>query len=262
MTMKSAPPKSVDEYLAPLPEATRSTLEQMRKVTLAAYPEAVEGISYGLPYYRYRGRMLIAMGAAKNHCSLHGVVFEAVGDELKKYETTKGALHIPIGKPPTAAFIKKLLKARIEQDDRNVKKKTETAAKAAANKSGGAKTVDAFIAALPDDARATLNKVRQAIRSIVPDAVEAINYGVPSCKYEGRNLVSIGAAKGHCAFYVQSPAVMEAHKEDLAGYDTAKGTVRFPFGASLPVPLVRKLIKARIEENRSLAKAPKTPAKK
>ena len=269
MTMRTAPPKSVDEYLAPLPGATRDTLDAMRKVIKAAYPDAVEGISYGLPYYRYRGRMLIAMGAAKNHCSLHGVVFGAVGDEFKKYETTKGAIHIPIGKPPTAAFIKKLLKARIEQDEKNAAKnaamkKAEKSANAASKRreasmgmttrSTATKTVDDFLAVLPEDARSTLEKLRKTIRSVVPEAEEVVSYGVPAYRYEGRMLVSIGATKDHCAFYVQSPAVMEALKEDLAGYATGKGTVRFPIGQSLPGTLVRQLINARVEENRKLAK--------
>ena len=115
------------------------------------------------------------------------------------------------------------------------------------------KTVDDFLAVLPEDARSTLEKLR-TIRSVVPEAEEVVSYGVPAYRYEGRMLVSIGATKDHCAFYVQSPAVMEALKEDLAGYATGKGTVRFPIGQSLPGTLVRQLINARVEENRKLAK--------
>jgi uncharacterized protein YdhG (YjbR/CyaY superfamily) len=66
--------------------------------------------------------------------------------------------------------------------------------------------------------------------------------------------VSFGAAKNHCAFYVQSPAVMEAHKDALKGFETAKGTVRFPFGEPLPETLVTTLVKARIAENEGARK--------
>ena len=80
--------------------------------------------------------------------------------------------------------------------------------------------------------------------------MEGIGYGVPAFKYRGRPLVSFGAAKSHCAFYVQSPAVMDAHKDDLAGYDTSKGTIRFVPDTPLPDELVTKLVRARMAETR------------
>ena len=109
--------------------------------------------------------------------------------------------------------------------------------------------VDSSLAALPAEVRATLEKLRQTIKAAVPDAVESIGYGVPAFKYKGRPLVSFGAGKNHCAFYVQSPAVMEAFATELKGYDTSKGTVRFAADQPLPDELVRKLVRARIEEN-------------
>jgi uncharacterized protein YdhG (YjbR/CyaY superfamily) len=107
---------------------------------------------------------------------------------------------------------------------------------------------DAFLAKLPDDQRAALEALRQAIRRAAPEAEEGLSYGVPAFKYRGRPLVSIGAAKGHCAFYVQSPAVMDAHATELAGYDTSKGTVRFQATEPLPDTLVAALVRARIAE--------------
>lgn len=71
-------------------------------------------------------------------------------------------------------------------------------------------------------------------------------------------LVSFGAATNHCSFYVQSPAVMEAHKDELKAYDTSKGTIRFPADKPLPAALVKKLVKARIEENLARAAKKKT----
>jgi uncharacterized protein YdhG (YjbR/CyaY superfamily) len=112
----------------------------------------------------------------------------------------------------------------------------------------GPNDIDAFLAGVPDAPRATLEKLRQMIRAAAPDATESINYGVPAFKYRGRPLVSFGLAKNHCAFYVQSPAVMDAHKAELAGYDTAKGTVRFAADSPLPDALVGKLVAARMAE--------------
>jgi uncharacterized protein YdhG (YjbR/CyaY superfamily) len=108
--------------------------------------------------------------------------------------------------------------------------------------------VDTILARLPKDQQAALERLRAEIARSAPDAVEGISYGAPAFRYRGRPLVSYGAAKAHCAFYVMSPAVMEAHAEALAGYDTSKGTIRFASDEPLPPGLVRKLVEARIAE--------------
>jgi uncharacterized protein YdhG (YjbR/CyaY superfamily) len=110
-------------------------------------------------------------------------------------------------------------------------------------------TVDEYLAAVPADQRVALEYLRARIRSVAPEAEEGLSYGVPAFKLRGRSLVSYGAARNHCSFFVQSPAVMEAHQADLAGYDTSKGTVRFAADRPLPAALVAKLVRARIAEN-------------
>jgi uncharacterized protein YdhG (YjbR/CyaY superfamily) len=114
--------------------------------------------------------------------------------------------------------------------------------------------VDAFLAGLPEGMRGALEDLRRTIATAAPDAVEGIGYGVPAFKYRGRPLVSFGAGKDHCSFYVQSPAVMDAHHDELAAYDTAKGTVRFAPDKPLPAGLVRKLVKARMDETDAAAR--------
>lgn len=113
--------------------------------------------------------------------------------------------------------------------------------------------IDAILARLPDDVRTALAHLRGVIAAAAPEAVEAISYGVPAFKYRGRPLVSFGAGKAHCAFYVQSPAVMEAHAGLLDGYDTAKGTVRFTPESPLPPELVTTLVRARVAESDAAA---------
>lgn len=108
--------------------------------------------------------------------------------------------------------------------------------------------VDAFLSTLSADARTALQALRTTIAAAAPEAVEGFGYGVPAFKYHGKPLVSFGAGKSHCAFYVQSPAVMDAHHEELVGYDTAKGTIRFSPDAPLPNSLVTSLVRARIAE--------------
>ena len=108
--------------------------------------------------------------------------------------------------------------------------------------------IKTFLAGLPPEMRKPLEALRRTIAAAAPDAVEGIGYGVPAFKYRGRPLVSFGAGKDHCSFNVQSPAVMDAHRDELAGYDTTKGTIRFAPNEPLPAGLVTKLVKARIAE--------------
>jgi uncharacterized protein YdhG (YjbR/CyaY superfamily) len=115
--------------------------------------------------------------------------------------------------------------------------------------------IDAFLAGLADEMREPLEALRRAIATAAPEAVEGIAYGVPAFRYRGRPLVSFGAGKHHCAFYVQSPAVMDAHRDELSAYDTAKGTIRFPPDDPLPAALVTKLVKARMAETDAAAEA-------
>lgn len=109
-------------------------------------------------------------------------------------------------------------------------------------------THDEYLAGLPADQQAALQKLRKTIRAAAPKAEECISYQLAAFRHEGRMLVSFGATPNHCAFYLMSTAVMAACKAELAGYDTSKGTVRFQPAKSLPVSLVRKLVKARLAE--------------
>jgi len=111
------------------------------------------------------------------------------------------------------------------------------------------KTIDDYLAQLPDDKRAALEKLRKTIRAVAPKAEECISYRLPAFRLHGRMLVAFGAAANHCAFYPMSSATVEAFKDDLKEYKTSKGTIRFQADKPLPAALVRKLVKARIAEN-------------
>ena len=111
------------------------------------------------------------------------------------------------------------------------------------------KTIDEYLAALSDDQRAALEKLRKTIRAAAPKAEECINYGLAAFRLDGKNLLGFGATAKHCAFYLMSGSTVETHQDELADYDTSKGTIRFPADKPLPAALVRKLVKARIAEN-------------
>ncbi|MEP6469783.1 MAG: DUF1801 domain-containing protein [Chloroflexota bacterium] len=120
-----------------------------------------------------------------------------------------------------------------------------------------ASPVDDFLGKLAEPQRAALEDLRRVIRKAAPGAAELINYGVPMFRLNGKNLVSFAAAKDHCSFYVQSPAVMNAHAAELTGFKTSKGTAQFTPDKPIPSDLVKKLVMARIAENEATAKRQK-----
>ena len=117
----------------------------------------------------------------------------------------------------------------------------------AAKGNAAPKSVDEYLAVVPEPARSTLKKVRAAIRSVVPPGTtEAISYGMPAFKYNG-TLVWFAAFSNHCSLF-PTASVIEAFKNELKDFSTSKGTVQFPVDKPLPAALVKKLVKARVAE--------------
>lgn len=112
-------------------------------------------------------------------------------------------------------------------------------------------THDEVLAALPADQRRALERLRAEIRRAAPDAVETISYGAAAFKLDGRSLVSYGAARAHCSFYVQSPAVVTAFAARLEGFRLTKGSILFTPDRPIPAPLVGAIVQARVDEVRA-----------
>jgi len=108
-------------------------------------------------------------------------------------------------------------------------------------------TIDDYIAFCPSDIRKILNELRFTIRKAAPQAEERISYMMPAFFQKGI-LVYFAAQVKHIGFYPTSSGI-EAFKEDLAGYSTSKGVVRFPYGKPLPLKLISEIVKFRVIEN-------------
>jgi uncharacterized protein YdhG (YjbR/CyaY superfamily) len=122
------------------------------------------------------------------------------------------------------------------------------------------KTIDEYINEFPEDVRSILNELRQTIRDAAPEAQETINYQIPTFTLNG-NLVHFAAFPNHIGFY-PTPSGMEAFKKELSGYKGAKGSVQFPIHEPLPLPLIRRIVEYRVQENRERKQKKKGGGKK
>ena len=109
------------------------------------------------------------------------------------------------------------------------------------------KTINAYIRTFPRDVQSILQKVRRIIKQAAPKAKEAISYGIPTFKLDGKNLVHFGGWKKHIGFYA-TPSGNVAFKKELSKYQGAKGSVRFPLDKPIPYGLIKKIVKYRVKE--------------
>ncbi|MBS1829823.1 MAG: DUF1801 domain-containing protein [Acidobacteria bacterium] len=121
-------------------------------------------------------------------------------------------------------------------------------------------TVDEYLAALSEPARSTLYQIRSMIRSMVPaEATEIISYRIPTFRYKGA-LVGFAAFPKHCSLFVMSSTLLDKMQQDVKGYRTSKGTIQFPPDKPLPASLIRKIVKARLLENKGFSVRKRKPA--
>jgi len=117
--------------------------------------------------------------------------------------------------------------------------------KSTGKRKGAPRSVEEYLVGVPEPARSTLNKMREAIRLAAPsEATEVISYGIPAFKTTGV-LVWYAAFAKHCSFF-PTAAVIEAFQEELEGYVASKGTIQFAIGKPLPAALVKKMVRARV----------------
>ena len=116
-----------------------------------------------------------------------------------------------------------------------------------------AKTIDEFISQYPPDIQTILQKIRTTIQKSAPGAEEAMAYGIPTFKLNGKNLVHFSAFKEHIGFY-PTPSGIAKFKKELSTYEWAKGSVKFPLDKSIPYALIGKITQFRVKEVTGQAK--------
>lgn len=116
-------------------------------------------------------------------------------------------------------------------------------------------SIDDYLAGVRPEHRAALEALRAQIHAAAPGATEAIGYGIPAIKLDGKTVVSFGDAAGWCSLYPMSAAVVEAFAGRLAGFSTSKGTIRFQPDRPIPPDIVAGIVSARIAENATLIAA-------
>lgn len=109
------------------------------------------------------------------------------------------------------------------------------------------KTIDEYIALQSEENVLILEKIRETIRTIAPNAEEKISYGIPTFKFHG-NLVHFAAYKNHIGFYPGASGVAQFISE-LSNYNTSKGTIQFQLDEEIPYDLIKKITEFRIKEN-------------
>ena len=115
------------------------------------------------------------------------------------------------------------------------------------DKKTGFRSIDEYIAALPEEIQTILQEIRATVRAAAPDAEEKISYQMPTFYLKG-NLVHFAAFKNHIGFY-PTPSGVEAFKEEIARYQGAKGSIRFPLDEPMPLDLITRIVKMRAAEN-------------
>jgi uncharacterized protein YdhG (YjbR/CyaY superfamily) len=229
MPMKETTAKTIDEYLKALPEDVRVTLDELYKVIKSAAPDAEELISYGMPAFKHHG-MLVYFAAFKDHCSFFPGSSQIVKlyDELKSFKTSKGTIQFTIDKPLPVALVKKIVKARMEENEARLSAKQIAKSSAKKNTKATVKVgksskltedeqVNEYMTKLKGEQKKDMEAVRKLIKKSNAKLSERIKWNAPSYYYK-QDIVTFGPYKTHKLLLVfHHPAVVTIKSALLQG---------------------------------------------
>jgi uncharacterized protein YdhG (YjbR/CyaY superfamily) len=254
----------VDAYIAALPAWQQAICREVRALIHAADPAVTETIKRtDRPYFVLHGN-IAALQAARDHVNIFlydgGLTPDPAGIITGGHGNATGrTIAIRQGEtlnaPAFTAMVKHIIATNRAGGWRQVKRRGNATNH---EERGHAMTrttrwtsMDAYIAAAPADRRAVLEQLRAAIRAAAPEAQETISYNMPAFAQHG-TLVYFALQKHHIGFYPTGSGIA-AFQEDLAAYAGTKGAVHFPLDQPVPVDLIQRIVRFRVEENRQKA---------
>jgi uncharacterized protein YdhG (YjbR/CyaY superfamily) len=228
MAMKETTAKTIDEYLDELPEREMILLHALRKAIKSVAPQAEELISYGMPAFKYHG-MLVYFAAFKNHCSFFPGSSQIIKlyDELKPFKTAKGTIQFTPEKPLPLALVKKIVKARMAENESRqmakqkskslAKQSVKPATKLSKSKPTDEEQVNEYMDKLKGIQKEEVETVRRLIKKGSSKLNERIKWNAPSYYYK-QDIVTFGPYKTHKLLLVfHHPAVVKIKSELLQG---------------------------------------------
>ena len=260
----------IDAYIAALPAWQQAICREVRALLHAADPEVAETIKRtDRPYFVLQGN-IAALQATKDHVNFflydggltpdpEGLITGGHGNATGRTIALRQGERL--NAPALTAMVTHLIAANRAGGWRRTK-----GAAAATHHRGAAPdratrwaSIDAYIAGVPPDRRPLLEELRAAIRAAAPEAAETISYGMPAFALHG-TLVYFASRKHHIGFYPTASGIA-AFQEELAAYAGSKGAVRLPLDRPLPLDLIRRIVRFRVEEHRRSAADTAPPAR-
>ena len=216
-------PKTVEQYIAGFPADTKKQLEQIRKTIRANAPDAVEGISYGMPGFKYLGKPLVYFAGYENHIGFYSTPtgHEAFKKDLSIYKTGKGSVQFPLSSPMPLALIKKIVLFRVAENEKMAAAKKKPAAAPVKKKvtpaNKDADAVKAWLAKQEPSVRKEIDAVRKLIKKASPALNERIKWNAPSY-YSLVDLFTFGPYKNKRILLVfHHPAIVKIKSPLLEG---------------------------------------------
>ncbi len=252
----------VDAYIAALPAWQQAICQAVRALLHAADPDVTETIKRtDRPYFVLQGN-IAALQAAQDHVNVflydggltpdpEGMITGGHGNATGRTIAVRQG--DTLNAPAFTAMVTHIIATNRTGGWRRVTG-TGTATPGrgdAMDRTTRWASMDAYMAAAPPDRRALLEQLRATIHAAAPEAEETISYSMPAFAQDG-TLVYFAALKDHIGFYPTASGIA-AFDEELAAYEGTKGAVRFPLDRPLPLDLIGRIVRFRVEENRRQA---------
>jgi len=260
MTERADP--RVDAYIAALPEWQQAICREVRTLLHAADPEVAETIKRtDRPYFVLQGN-IAALQATKDHVNVFlydgGLTPDPEGLITGGHDNVTGrTIALRQGGLLNAPALTVMIKHIITTNRAGGWRRVQRAAEATQDR-GQASTmatqwtsIDAYIAGAPPERRPLLEELRAAIRAAAPEAEETISYGMPAFAQHGI-LVYFASLKHHIGLYPTASGIA-AFQVELGTFEGSKGAVRLPVDRRLPLELIQRIVRFRVEEQRRKA---------